>query len=672
MSTRFRGDKGGHFRVSVQQCGYGRAGLRYSSHIHKLVFVTIFCLSFTPAAHSRQSAGPQPVPLPVPLPPPVDKPYAGTIGLKVSVTDVVHRVIGVQEMIPVEPGRLTLLYPEWIPGNHSPTGPISEIADLEVTANGGRIGWTRDRVNVYAFHINVPPGVTTLDVKFQYLAPLRGNEGRISFSSDLIDLSWSTVVLYPAGFFSRDITFAPSVHLPDGWHFASALELSEQNGSLVQFKSTPLNTLIDSPLYAGVNYRREDLSGSPDNRVFLDVFADSPKDLAITPEELTLHRHLVEQAAKLFGSHHYDHYDFLFSLSDTLGGKGLEHHQSSEDSTRANYFSDWAAGIPGRDLLAHEYTHSWNGKFRRPADLWTPNFNVPMQDDLLWVYEGLTQYFGYVLTARSGLRSAADTRDLIAGIAGNFDASPGRTWRPLVDTTNQPTISQRRPVTWVSWLRDEDYYFEGLLIWLDVDTKIRELSGDHESLDDFARLFFGIDNGSYVTRTYTLEDVVAALNSVQPYDWAAFLRQRVYELAPHTPEDGITRGGYRLTYSDTPPGWLKASERPDFPVSFNTSLGFTVRTSGDLGNVLWGSPAFKAGVTPDMHLNAVNGKAFGIEVLRDAILEAEKSTSPIKLLVKRGNEFQTIEIDYHGGLRYPGLTRVEGTPDRLDEILRAR
>jgi predicted metalloprotease with PDZ domain len=654
--------------VSIRQCGC--AGLRCRSFTHAILFPTILFLAFASFAHSQQIAGPEPVPLPPPIPAPVDKPYAGTIGLTVTATDVVHRVIGVRETIPVQPGELTLLYPEWIPGNHSPTGPIQELAGLEVTANGKRISWTRDRVNMYAFHIDVPSDVTTLAVKFQYLAPLRGNEGRISFSSNLLDLSWSMTVLYPAGYFSRDIAFAPAVQLPEGWHFASALEVQSQNGSMVQFKDTTLNTLVDSPLYAGVNYRREDLSTDSSNQVFLDVFADAPKDLAITPEELTLHRNLVAQAAKLFGSHHYSHYDFLFTLSDTLGGKGLEHHQSSEDGTRANYFTDWAAGVPGRDLLAHEYTHSWNGKFRRPADLWTPNFNVPMRDDLLWVYEGLTQYWGYVLTARSGMRSAADTRDLIAGIANSFDESPGRTWRPLIDTTNQPIVSERRPVTWQSWLRDEDYYFEGLLIWLDADTKIRELSGDRKSLDDFARLFYGIDNGSDVTRTYTLEDIVSALNSVQPYDWAGFLRQRVYELAPHTPEDGITRGGYRLTYSDTPPGWLKAAERPDAFVGF--SIGFSVRGSGDLGSVLWDSPAFKAGITPDMHLNAVNGKAFSIDVLREAIKNAEKDSAPIKLLVKRGDEFQTIDIDYHGGLRYPALTRVDGTPDRLDEILAAK
>ena len=632
------------------------------------LFISIF-LGFASLAYSQKFPGPQPVPLPPPIATPVDAPYPGTIGLMVDITDIQRRVLNVHETIPVRPGKLVLLYPQWVPGNHSPTGPISKLAGLVITAKGRRIAWLRDRVNVYAFHVNVPAGIDTVDVEFQYLAPLRSREGRISMSSKMADLAWNTVLLYPAGHFARRISFAPSIKLPADWQFASALEVKSHEGNTVSFKDTQLNTLVDSPLYAGVNFKRVDLSTGPANRVYMDVVSDKPADLAITPEELQFHRNLVGEAEKLYRSHHYDHYDFLFLLSDTVGGIGLEHHQSSEDGTRANYFTDWAAGVAGRDLLAHEYTHSWNGKFRRPADLWTPNFNVPMRNDLLWVYEGLTQYYGYVLTARSGLRTPEQTRDLIATIAANFDASPGRTWRPLIDTTNQPIISQRSPVSWVSWQRPEDYYMEGLLIWLDADTKIRELSGGKKSLDDFARLFFGIDNGTYVTCTYTFDDLVQALNTVQPYNWSGFLHARVDELAPHTPEAGILRGGYRLSYSDTPPDWLKHAERPDSPVSFSTSIGVSVRANGELENVWWDGPAFKAGITPDMQVTAVNGETYKAEKLRAAIVEAEKSKAPIKLLMKRGDQFETFELDYHGGLRYPKLERVNGTPDRLSEIL---
>jgi len=626
------------------------------------------CLALVPAMVAQNSAGPRPAPLPVPVAAPADAPYPGTLSLLVDLTNVTDRVMSVQETIPVTGPKVTLLYPEWIPGYHSPVGPLAKISGLVVTAQGKRIPWVRDRVNVYAFHVDVPQSAKTLEVNFQFLAPLRKQEGRISFSSEIADLSWNTVLLYPAGYFSRDIEFAPSVRLPEGWKFASALQVESQQGNLIHFQKTRLNTLVDSPLYAGAYYKREDLSTGPDNRVFLNIFADKAADLAITPEELQFHRNMVKEAAKLFQSRHYKQYDFLFSVSDAITFQGLEHHQSSEDSAGSDYFTDWDADIADRDLLAHEYSHSWNGKFRRPWDLWTPNFNVPMQNDLLWVYEGLTQYYGFVLTARSGMRSPEQTRNLMAAIAANLQASPGREWRPLVDTTNQPIVSERSPVSWVSWQRAEEYYMEGLLIWLDADTKIRELSGGAKSLDDFARLFYGVDNGSLITKTYTFADIVAALNAVQPYDWATFLRSRIYELHPQVPEEGFTQGGYRLTYNDTEPEWMK-HRKSSSGASFATSLGFSVSAKGDLVNVWWGSLAYKVGITPDMHVEAVDDEAFSIANLRAAIASAEKTDTPIKLLLKRGDRFSSVSLNYQGGLRYPHLERVNGTPDRLDEIL---
>ena len=513
-----------------------------------------------------------------------------------------------------------------------------------------------------------------LELNFQYLAPVNPQQGRIS--TKIADVTWNSVLLYPAGYFARRIQFAVELRLPKGWKFATSLEVKSQNENVVQFKDTALNTLIDSPVYAGVNYKRVDLSTGPDNPVYLDVFADKPEQLEITPEELQYHKNLVIQAQKLFNSRHYDHYDFLFSLSDTVGGKGLEHHQSSEDGTRANYFTDWLAGVGGRALLPHEYTHSWNGKFRRPADLWTANFNEPMQNDLLWVYEGLTDYYGNVLTARSGMRTPEQTRDVLAQIAANFEISPGRTWRSLEDTTNQPIISSHgaTPQSWPSWQRSYDYYPESDLIWLDADTIIRERSNGQKSLDDFAKLFFGINNGSYVTVPYTLEDLVKALNNVQPYDWAEFFRTRVYEVSPQVPMNGITQGGYRLVYNDDEPEWMKHMD-PSRGTSFATSLGFELkgedgdRSANGIANVWWDSPAFKAGMTPEMQLQGVNDQTFSLSNLREALLAAEKSNAPIKLLVKRDKEFLTLNVDYHGGLRYPHLERVESMPDRLDEIL---
>ena len=637
-------------------------------HICAAAVFAAVCIALTTTVHAQNSPGPQPVPLPPPTAAPADTPYPGTISLLVDVTNITDRVLNVHETIPITGRDVTLLYPEWLPGTHSPSNPVGQLASLVVTANGKRIPWVRDRVNMYAFHVEAPKDATTLDINFQYLAPLDPKRGRIS--SAFADVTWNSVLLYPAGYFSRDIKFEAALRLPEAWKFASALDVKLQNGNLVQFKDTPLNTLVDSPLYAGVNFKRLDLSTGPDNTVYLDVFADKPADLEITPEELQYHKNLVIEAQKLFNSRHYDHYDFLFSVSDTVGGKGLEHHQSSEDGARANYFTDWGSGVAGRALLPHEYTHSWNGKFRRPADLWTSNFNVPMRNDLLWVYEGLTDYYGNVLTARSGMRTPEQARDVFAQIAAAFEISPGRTWRSLEDTTNQPIISSHFsvPETWPSWQRSYDYYPESDLIWLDADTKIRELSGWKKSLDDFARLFFGTDNGSHITLTYTFDDLVKALNTVQPYDWAGFFRARVFEVNPNVPQNGFTQGGYRLVYNDNEPEWLKKADSSR-GVSFATSLGFSVKSDGSLDSVWWDSLAFKAGMTPDMQLQAVNDQTYTAAGLRATILVAENSKERIKLLLKRGDEFVTVSLDYHGGMRYAHLERVEATPDRLSAIL---
>jgi predicted metalloprotease with PDZ domain len=636
------------------------------------VFAAV-CLALTTTAYAQNSPGPQPAPMPPPIAAPVDTPYpGGTISLHVDTTNITDRIFTVHETIPVKGRDITLLYPEWHPGAHSPSDPVAELGGLIVTANGKRIPWMRDPVNMYAFHVELPPDAKSLDVNFDYLAQQDPKRSRIS--SKFADVTWNSVLLYPAGYFSRDIKFETTIHLPQEWKFACALDVKSQEGNVVHFKETTLNTLADAPLYAGVNFKRVDLSSGPDNPVYLDIFADKPADLEITPDELQYHKNLVVEAQKLFHSHHYDHYDFLFSVSDIVSGKGLEHHQSSEDGSRANYFTDWNAGIPGRALLPHEYTHSWNGKFRRPADLWTPNYNVPMRNSLLWVYEGLTDYYGNVLTARSGMRTPEQARDTWAQIAAGFEISPGRTWRSLEDTTNQPIVSAHGAIqdAWPTFQRGYDYYPESDLVWLDADTKIRELSNDQKSLDDFAKLFYGINNGSYVTVTFTLDDLVKALNTVQPYDWDAFFKTRVFDVSPSVPEDGFTRGGYRLIYNDHEPEWLKKPD-PMRPAGFSFSLGFSVRPDGGLDNVVWDSPAFKAGITPDMQLQAVNDQKFTIAGLREAVLAAEpsgeKSKDPIKLLLKRGDDFLTVSLDYHGGLRYPHLERVESTPDRLDAIL---
>jgi predicted metalloprotease with PDZ domain len=397
--------------------------------------------------------------------------------------------------------------------------------------------------------------------------------------------------------------------------------------------------------------------------------ADRPELLAATPEQIEKHRELVRQADKLHGARHYNHYDMLLALSDRMGGIGLEHQRSSENGTDPEYFTEWAKNAPARNLLPHEYNHSWDGKYRRPADLWTPNLNVPMRDSLLWVYEGQDQYWGYVLGARSGLVTKQQTLDALAMTAATYSVGrPGRQWRSVEDTTNDPIIAGRRPIPWTSWQRSEDYYSEGQLVWLDADTLIREKTGGKKSLDDFAKLFFGVNDGAWQQPlTYTFEEVAATLNKVMPYDWAGFLDKRLRQVAPEFPLDGIARGGYRLVYTETPTDYWKDNETSRKTTDLTYSLGVALNREGKLTSVLWESPAFKAGLTVGDQILAVNGIAYGADGLKEAITRA-KGGEPISLIVKDGDHFRVVAIDYRGGLRYPRLERVEGTPDRLTAI----
>ena len=609
------------------------------------------------------------------VPPPQDTPYTGTLKLHVDANDTAQGIFRVHETIPVKPGALTLLYPQWIPGDHSPTGPIAMLAGLKLSANGRPLAWKRDEYNVYAFHLDVPTDASTIDAEFQYMSGRTDNEG-FEITDRMMDMEWSKVTLYPAGYFSRGITFAPSVTLPHGWQLGTALETASQSGDTTTFKPVTLNNLVDSPIYAGQYFKRVDLTPGGDAPVHLDIVADEPKYLEMTPEQLAAHRSLATQAVKLFGSHHYDHYDFLFSLSDQLGGNGTEHHQSSENGLGADYFTAWSDSAPGRDLLAHEYTHSWNGKFRRPADLWTPNFNVPMGDSLLWVYEGQTEYWGFVLTARSGMWTPQQFRDALAMTAANYERNrEGFQWRTLEDTTNDATAARRSSLPYRSWQMSEDYYSGGQMMWLEVDAKLRALTHDKRSLDDFAHAFFGVDNGSYVTKTYTFDDVVAALDGVAKYDWASFLHAHVNAVNPPL-QDGLAASGWKLVYTDKESEYEKQyNSRPQSSrhiYNFAWSIGLTMNDKGEVNDVRWDGPAFKAGVSTGATLAAVNGQAYSDDVLKDAIAAAKNNKAPIQLLLKYQGGFRTVPVDYHEGLKYPHLVRIDGSPDYLSAIIAPR
>ncbi|MFT4196999.1 MAG: peptidase M61 [Pseudoxanthomonas sp.] len=604
-------------------------------------------------------------------PAPQDIAYPGTLQLAVDATDLEHRVFRVRETIPAQPGPLTLLYPQWIPGNHSPSGQIDKVAGLAVSANGKRLDWKRDQYDVYAFQVEVPQGASEVQVEFQYLSPLAGNQGRVVMTPEMLNVQWNLVSLYPAGYYARRIPVQASLKLPAGWSYASAAETATREGDTLRFKPLDYATLQDSPLFAGRYYRQFDLDPGAATPVHLNVFADTAKALEAKDAQIAAHRALVQQMYKLYGAHHYDHYDFLLALTDKLGGIGLEHHRSSENSSPPGYFTEWDKNWSGRDLLAHEFNHSWDGKFRRGADLATPNFNVPMGDSLLWVYEGQTQFFGHVLAARSGLWSQQQAREMLANVAATYDKGrPGLGWRALQDTTNDPTIGQRRPQAYRNWQMSEDYYSGGQMLWLEVDAKLRALSGGKRSIDDFAHAFYGMDNGSYQVKTYTFDDVVATLDGIAKFDWAGFLRERLDGRVALT--GGIQASGWRLVYTDKPSDAFKAIETRAKSAILTYSLGLAVGEDGVVGDVLWDSSAFQAGVAPQMKVVAVNGKEYSGEVLREAVTAAKGAQAPIELLVKNFDRYDTLRIDYHDGLKYPQLERIPGTADTLSKLYAAK
>jgi predicted metalloprotease with PDZ domain len=613
------------------------------------------------------------------IPAPRDVLYPGTLTLAVDLTQAGRKIFRVHETIPVKPGPLVLLYPKWIPGEHAPSGTLTGVTGVKITAGGQRIVWRRDLEEPFALHLEVPAGVNSLEVEFQFLSATSSGEfGQgLSATDKLVDLEWNQVVYYPAGFYARRISVKPDVTLPPGWAFGSALKASGSSDGTVTFQPVTLETLVDSPLIAGQNFKRVDLTPDGAPPVHLNIVGDRPENLAITPEQIKQHKALVEQAYALFGARHYEHYDFLLTLSDHTDHFGLEHHQSSDDRSGADLLTDPDWYLSGAELMPHEYVHSWNGKFRRPAGLSTPNFNVPMKDDLLWVYEGLTEYWGGVLAARAGLWSQEQYRDRLACIASMMSHAPGRQWQPLQDTADEAQLLYYVPYAWDSWRRSVDFYEEGALLWLDVDTTIRELSRGTRSLDDFAHAFYASHGGPLEPLPYTFDDVVATLKTVQPYDWAGFLRARLDSTDPAAPLGGLARGGWRLVYTDEPSGYFKARDQVRKQLDLTASIGLLIdndheKDAGALIDVLWGGPAFEAGLVPGMKLIAVNGEKFSADILTDAIKSAQASTQPIELLIQTNSTFMSVKVNYRDGLKYPHLERVENTEDRLSELAKPR
>ncbi|WP_099185624.1 M61 family metallopeptidase [Sphingobium fuliginis] len=606
---------------------------------------------------------PTALPVDYAAPAPKDAPYpGGTIKLEVDATDTVQRIFRVKETIPVAAaGPMTLLMPQWLPGNHAPRGQIEKLTGLSFTADGKPLAWKRDPLNVYGFVIDVPQGTKQVVASFQFLSATQPNQGRVVVTPKMLNIQWESVSLYPAGYYTRQIPIQATVTYPDGWQAATALR-GKKTGSTVAYETIDYEALQDSPVFAGLHFKPVDLG----HNVTLNIVADDADELDAKPDQIARHKKLVDEAGALFGTYHFDHYDFLFAITDEMGGIGLEHHRSSENQVEPGYFKKWGDGdaLLDRNLLPHEFTHSWDGKFRRPDLLWTPDFNVPMQDNLLWVYEGQTQFWGYVLGARSGLFSKQETLDAYAHIAAKLDTARGREWRPMEDTTHDPIISARRPKGWSSWQRSEDYYNEGLMIWLEADAIIRQQTRGAKGLDDFARAFFGINPGDWGQVVYNRGDVIKTLNAVAPYDWAGFFQKYVDSTTRETPKGGFTLGGYRLVYGDTPGAITKAAEGSGKFTDQSFGIGMIVKNDGEISNVVWDTPAFKAGLATGSKILAINGDEYSGDVFKAAI----KSGKPLQIIVKQDKYYRTLTLAYSGGLRYPRLEKTgegEGSLDRL-------
>ncbi|HLB86781.1 MAG TPA: hypothetical protein VJK29_03935 [Terriglobales bacterium] len=595
------------------------------------------------------------------------------VSLAVDATEAPRKIFHARMTFPANPGTLTLYYPKWIPGEHGPTGPIQDLAGLKFTANGRILKWRRDLLDGWTIHVEVPPGAASMEAALDFISPT-GPDGLYTGGASATDkmavISWNTMLLYPAGWTSDELTYDARLRLPVGWKFGTPLPVASQSAAEIRFKPASLTTLVDSPVITGEYLRVVPLTENPLRE--MDIAADSAGALEAPPEVFDHYKSLVDQAEKLFGAHHYREYHFVYSLSDHVAHFGLEHHESNDSRSEERALVDWQKRLLAAGLLPHEYVHSWNGKYRRPADLTTPDYEKPMQDDLLWVYEGLTSYLGDMLSARSGVRTPEEFRDNLAEIAANLDHRSGRSWRNLQDTADGVPAMQGAPHQWESWRRPLDYYEEDVLNWLWVDTIIRQQTHGKKSLDDFCHLFHGGQSGPPEVKTYTFDDVVNTLNLVAPYDWRGFWTERLTNHGPRAPLTGVEGSGWKLVYDETRSELIRVEEEQRRRISAEYSIGLKLREDGDVTDTIEGMPAASAGIGPGMKVVAVNGKRFSADVLRDALREGKNSAAPLELLIENTDYYKTYKIEYHGGEKYPRLERDESKPDVLSNIIRPR
>ena len=593
---------------------------------------------------------------------------APPIRLNVDARQAPLKILHTRLEMPATPGPLTLHYTKWIPGLHEPAGPIANVTGLMFAANGKTIPWRRDLRDVFTFHVDVPQGASQLDVSFDYLEPSGfGGPAAGSATDKLLVLNWNQVLLYPAGVPAAQIIYKPTLLLPPGWKFGTALPSANSSDAEIAFQNVALDRLVDSTLIAGEYYRAIDLMppGEPVHHE-IDLVADSAAALAMSPEVQRGLTNVVAEAGKLFGARHYREYHFLLTLSDHMPHFGIEHHESNDSRLPERVFLSPGAGREVGRLLAHEYAHSWSGKFRRPKDLTTPDFQTPMETDLLWVYEGNTSYLGDVLATRSGLWKPEEYREAIAGVAASLGPGrPGRTWRPLVDTA-VAIPGMFGGGGWSNWRRGSDYYEEGELIWLEVANIIHDQSHGQKSFEDFFHLFYGGPNNGPEVKPYTFDELVQTFNQVVPYDWSGFFRQRITSTSPDAPVNGIEAGGWKLSYDDKPSSGGGSRGGPGAAYS----LGLNLAADGTVQDSIYNGAAFKAGITSGMKVIGVNGRLYTPDLLSDAIKASKSSSQPIQFLVVVDDYYKTCTVDYHEGERYPHLVRDPSKPDYLDEILK--
>jgi predicted metalloprotease with PDZ domain len=597
------------------------------------------------------------------------------ISIFVDATDAPRKIFHARLTIPAKPGNLTVYYPKWIPGEHGPTGPIQDLAGLHFTAKGQELPWRRDLLDGWTFHVEVPAGAASVDAALDFISPA-GPEGIYTGGATATDrmavLNWNAVLLYPEGWTSDELTYDATLRLPAGWKFGTSLPIASQSGDEIKFAPISLTMLVDGPVITGQYLKVVPLNSGQTPPVEMDIAADSAAALDAPADVWESYKNLVTQAGALFGARHYRDYHFLYSLSDHVAHFGLEHHESNDSRSEERALVDPGKRLLSSGLLSHEYVHSWNGKYRRPADLATPDYEKPMQTDLLWVYEGLTDYLGEILTGRSGLRTPEGFRDELAYIAADLDHRSGRTWRNLQDTADGVPSMQDAPHQWESWRRPLDYYEEDELNWLWVDTIIRQQTHSQKSMDDFCRIFHGGASGPPQVKTYTFEDVLNTLNQVAPHDWRGFWTERLGNHGPGAPLGGIEGSGWKLVYDDVRSEQVKAQEADRNIVNAAYSIGLWLKVDGSITDTVEGMPAAQAGIGPGMMVAAVNGRKFSPQVLRDALQKGRTSSETLDLLVENTEYYRTFKLDYHGGEKYPHLVRDETKPDLLSEIIKAK